>query len=212
MPADFDLICGSGDGAARAIVKAISPSKQLAFAWRLADRPPTDRPGNDDPKLENFVVRIANGAIVALSHGSYWDLGTKIAKAYLMTAWSPDSRLLVKVEQRERSAIAELYSFADDGAALGPVDLNKIIEPLLLGGLLDVESANQYGLIFPAFPKITVDDQGLVHAVIYTIGPEASFGPASDVTLQVRRGPHSLDAEVASIAPHRGSSISVIAH
>ena len=38
----FDLICGSGDGAARAIVKTISPSKQyrfrLAACQQTADR------------------------------------------------------------------------------------------------------------------------------------------------------------------------------
>src|SRR5258708_27186019 len=98
-PATFDLICGSGDGAARVIVKTISPSKRLAFAWRLANRPPIDRPEKSDPNLENLIVRIADGTVLAKSHGAYWDLSTKIAKAYLITAWSPDSRLLVKVEQ-----------------------------------------------------------------------------------------------------------------
>src|SRR6202042_2599135 len=75
-PATFDLICGSGDGAARVIVKTISPSKRLAFAWRLADRPPTDRPAEGDPNLENLIIRIADGAVLARSHGSYWDLST----------------------------------------------------------------------------------------------------------------------------------------
>lgn len=64
-PADFDLICESGDCAARTIIKAISPSKRLAFAWRLANRPPTERPEENDPNLENLIVRIADGAVLA---------------------------------------------------------------------------------------------------------------------------------------------------
>ena len=76
-PADFDLICGSGDGAARTIIKTISPSKHLTFAWRLANRPPTDRPEENDPNLENLIVRIADGAVLAKSRGAYWDLSTR---------------------------------------------------------------------------------------------------------------------------------------
>lgn len=210
--ADFDLICGSGDGAARVIMKTISPSKQIAFAWRLANRPPTDRPRIDDPDLENFIVRIVDGTVLAKSHGAYWDLSTKIAKAYLMTAWSPDSRLLVKVEQRETWAIGELYSFSDDGAALGPFDVAKIIVPPMLAKLRDVTDASRYGLIFSARPLMSVDNQGLVHAAVQTIAPDDTLGPISDVTLQVIRGPHSLDAELVSIVPHSGTSISVIVH
>ena len=85
-PVVFDLICGNGPGAARAILKTVSPSKRLAFAWRLSNRPPTDRPEQNDPYLENFVVRIEDGAVLAKSHGAYWDLGSKIAKAFLIAA------------------------------------------------------------------------------------------------------------------------------
>jgi len=211
-PADFDLICGSGDGAAHVIVKTISPSKRLGFAWRLANKPPTIRPEHNDPNLENVIVRIEDGALLAKSRGAYWDLSTKIAKAYLMTAWSPDSRLLIKVEQRETSAVAELFSFTNDDVALGPFDLGKIIQPPMLAKLQGVEDTSQYGLVFPAHPNMTVDDQGLIHVVVHTIGPDASFGPIFDATLQVLRGQHSLDAQVVSIMPHRGTSISIIVH
>jgi len=46
------LLCGNGAGAARAIAKTISPSRRLAFAWRFTNRPPTNRPEEDDPNLE----------------------------------------------------------------------------------------------------------------------------------------------------------------
>jgi hypothetical protein len=82
-------------------------------------RPP---PEQNDPNLENLVVRIEDGTILAKSHGAYWDLGSEIAKAYLMTAWSPDSRLLVKAEHRVESVSAELFAFGENDAAAGPLD------------------------------------------------------------------------------------------
>ena len=51
-------------------------------------------------------------------HGSYWDLGSKIAVAFVFTAWSPDSHLFIKVEQRAESASVELFAFAEDDTAL----------------------------------------------------------------------------------------------
>jgi hypothetical protein len=111
------MFCGSSDGAVRTFYKTSSPSGRLAFGWRLTDRPPTAVPKENDANLENVVVRIGDGAILAQSHGAYWDLGTKIAKAHVAAAWSPDSRIAVKVEQREESASAELFAFSDDDTA-----------------------------------------------------------------------------------------------
>lgn len=160
-PADFDLICGSGDGAARAIVKTISPSRRLAFAWRLTNKPPGNIPEQDDPALENLIVRLDDGTALAKSHGSYWDLSTKIAKAYLMTAWSPDSRLLVKIEQRAQSASAEIFSFTEDDATTGPFNLVKVIEPALQAKMPKANTGNST-VAFSAHPATTIDDQGLL--------------------------------------------------
>src|SRR5262245_31094202 len=100
------ITCGSGNGAARVVEKSISPSGRLAFVWRLTDRAPGNVPHDNDPYLENFIVRIKDGAVLAHSRGSYWDLGSKIAQAFVITAWSPDSHLFIKVEQRANSASA----------------------------------------------------------------------------------------------------------
>jgi hypothetical protein len=211
-PATFDLICGSGDGAARAIVKTISPSKRLAFAWRLANKPPTDRPEESDPNLENLIVRIADGAVLAKSHGSYWDLSTKIAKAYLITAWSPDSRLLVKVEQRAEFASAELFSFSQDDSAIGPFELVKLIGPAVLARVQGVKDTEKYQLVFASHPAMTVDDQGLLHAAVFTRDQDSVDGSVYDVTVQISRATDSLDAKVVSVTPHTGTSVSVIVH
>lgn len=210
-PADFDLMCGTGNGAARAVLKTLSPSKRLAFAWRLTNRRPTSRSDDNDPNLENFVIRIEDGTVLAKSHGAYWDLGTKIAKAYLMTAWSPDSHLLVKVEQRAESASAELFSFGDNDAAIGPFDL---INAIRLGVLAKTHGTvvSNSTLVFAAQPAITIDDQGLMHAAVFIRMEDAADSPPYDVTVQVTRAAGSIDAKVVSVTPHAGAIISIIVH
>jgi hypothetical protein len=206
------LICGSGDGAAQVIVKTISPSGRLAFAWRLVNRPPTDRPGENDPNLENLIVRLQDGAVLAKSRGSYWDLGTKIAKAYAFAAWSPDSRLMIKVEQSARSASAELFSFTGDDVALGPFEMVKIIQLATLAQMQGVKDASNYQLLFASKPAITIDDQGLLHAWVFNRDQDSMDGPVYDATLQVTRTAGSLDAKVVSVEPYLGTSVSVIVH
>lgn len=212
---DF-LTCGRGDGAARVIVKTISPSKRLAFAWRLANRPPNNIPEANDPDLQNAILRLADGVILARSRGAYWDLSTKIAPAYLFTAWSPDSHLLLKIEQRDNYANAELFFFAGDDTALGPLDLVKVIRPPMLEKVEDDQSLSQdltrYGLIFPAYPKPTIDENGLIHLVANTVAFDGASGPLCDVTLQAVHDSHSLSAEIVSILPHEGVSISITVH
>jgi hypothetical protein len=215
IPANFDLICGSGDGAARAIIKTISPSQRLAFAWRLADRPP-NQPNDHDPKLENLIVRIEDGATLAKSQGSYWDLGTKIAKEYLMTAWSPDSHLLVKVAQSAEFASVELFAFAEDDAAIGPFDLAKAVKSAITA-TEHVDDAGNFSLVFAAHPGMTVDDNGLFRAVVNTrmedvTKDDVTEGTRYDVTVQVIRSGASLAAHVVSVTPHPGTSISIIVH
>jgi hypothetical protein len=200
------MICGSGAGAARVIVKTISPSKRLAFAWRLTNRPPTDRPENDDPNLENLIVRLEDGAILTKSHGTYWDLGQKIAKQYMFSVWSPDSRLLVKVAQSAEFTSAELFSFADDDAAIGPFELVKIIDPAVREKL-GIKGAGYGGFVFSSKPEMTMDNQGLIHSTV-----DPANGGVYDLTVQATRTADSFDARVVSISEHAGVSISIIVH
>jgi hypothetical protein len=209
---DFGLMCGSGDGAARAIVKTISPSKRLAFAWRLADKPPNSRPDDNDPNLENFVVRLEDGAILAKSHGAFWDLGTKIAKAYLMTAWSPDSGLLVKVEQRADSVSAEAFFFTENDVVIGPFDLVNAIKSALLAKMEGAKDTSKATLVFVALPAMTIDDKGLLHAAVFTRMQDTTDGLTYDVTIGLMHSANSLETNVVSVTPHAGTAISIIVH
>lgn len=212
VPAVFDLICGNGNGAARVIVKTISPSKRLAFAWRLAKRPPGAIPNDNADDLENFVIRIADGTILAKSHGAYWDLSTKIAKAFLIAAWSPDSRLLFRVEQSAVSSSAELYFFADADKAVGPLELVKVIKSALQEKMQESKVPNNSILLFNSHPAITVDDQGFIHATAFIAAPGAVDGPTYEVVVRALRTGNSLDAKVVSVTPFGGVGISIIVH
>jgi hypothetical protein len=139
-------------------------------------------PKENDPNLENVVVRIGDGAILAQSHGAYWDLGTKIAKAHVAAAWSPDSRIAVKVEQREESALAELFAFSDDDTAIGPFDLADLLKAALLAKMQAVANSADYSLVFFFHPAITIDDQNRIHLVVCAAS-EGTDGPRYEATI-----------------------------
>src|SRR5215475_14483732 len=67
---DGGLTCGSGPGAARVVEGTMSPSKRFAFAWRAPGSSPADDP--DPDKVENLLIRIADGAVLWSARGRYW--------------------------------------------------------------------------------------------------------------------------------------------
>ena len=136
----------------------------------------------------------------------------KIAKEYLFTAWSPDSRLLIKVEQRAGFASAELCSFTQIDVAAGPLELVKLIEPAVRKKMQGGNDGTNYALTFTSQPAMTINDQGLLRAAVYASAQDASRGPTYEVTLQVTRTSDSIDADVVSVTPYAGTSISIIVH
>lgn len=68
-------------------------------------------------------------------------------------------------------------------------------------------------LVFAAHPAMTIDDQGLLKAVVFTRRAEdATDGPTYDATIQLIRAGGSLDAKAVSVTPRAGVSISIIVH
>jgi hypothetical protein len=207
------MFCGTGDGATRTFYQTTSPSGRLAFGWQLTDRPPTVEPGANDPNLENVVVRTGDGAILAKSHGSYWSLGTKIAKAHVSVAWSPDSHLAVKIEQRAESASAELFVFLDDDTAIGPFELVETIKSALLAKVPPSKDAKNYNVVFSSHPAITIDNGGLIRTIVHAEDiADARHGPSYEGTVQVTRDANTLKANVLSLVPYTRPSISIIVH
>jgi hypothetical protein len=207
------MFCGNGEGAVRTFYKTTSPSGRLAFGWRLSDRPPTVVPEDNDPNLQNVVIRIGDGAIPAKSHGSYWDLGTKIAKAHVSAAWSPDSRLAVKVEQRAEFASAELFALLDDDKVIGPFELADLLKPAVLAKMQNATDAGDYSLLFFSHPGMTIDNQGRIHFIVCTVARQnMQDGPRYEATIRVARTNNALAAEIDSLTPYAGVAISIIVH
>jgi hypothetical protein len=209
--ANDTFFCGTGEGAARIIRETISPSKRFALGWRLTDRPPTERPGEGDPNLESLIVRIDDGAVLAKSRGFYWELANSQAKGeYVRAAWSPDSHLLIKTTGRRGvSDAAELFALAQDDSIVGPFDLGKVLDNAVLIQMRGIKGANRYSFHFSYAPAVTVDNQGLIRASVFTEVSDSADGPIYKLIAQITRTGNSLDAKVVSISRYKGPYISV---
>jgi hypothetical protein len=208
------LTCGNGVGAARVIPKTISPSNRVALAWRLTSSAPGYQLHEGNPDLESLIVRIEDGAILAKSRGTYWDMGDRYAKAqYLTAAWSPDSRLLIRMAGKgDEPHSAELFAFAQDDGVTGPFDLVKVLDPAVRAEMKDANDVDKYVFAISTQPSMTIDDQGSVHASVYMVERESGQERIYDLRAQVTRAANSFDAKVLSISRYTVPYISVTAH
>jgi hypothetical protein len=199
------MICGKGDGAARVIEGTISPSKRLALAWRSTADPPTQEPS--DGNLEDLVIRIGDGAILAKQEGEYWATaqGGHVNRLIESAIWSPNSRLMIKTfDQRFNTSIVDLYAFDANDQVMGPLDLLKIMEPALQARLKQrVKNDEVYEFSASDGRHFTIDNRGLVHVLVLMWVPKN--GPLSyfEMTLQVTHKGAALDAKILSIRPSR---------
>jgi hypothetical protein len=208
------LTCGNGVGSARVIPKTTSPSNRLALAWRLTSSAPGYQLHEDNPDLESLIVRIADGAILAKSPGTYWDMGDRYAKAqYLTAAWSSDSRLLIRMAGKGNAPhSAELFAFAQDDSIAGPFDLVKVLDPAVRAEMKGVKDVGGYTFRISHMPSMTIDDQGLIHASVFMEARDSGNERIYKLTAQVMRTATSLDAKVLSISQYLGPYISVTVH
>lgn len=201
-PDDHDsFICGSGNAAARVIQGTLSPSKRLALAWRSPDRSPTEQPDDD---TEILVVRVADGAILAKTTGSYWDTGeSHVNRLQELASWSPNSRFLIRsFNSRFSTDNIDLYAFGANDEVTGPFDLLKAVEPAITARMKQerVKKIEGYALSVSNEPPLSIDNSGRIRASVMMWVPKE--GPERDykLTAQVTRGPKSLAVHVGSIA------------
>lgn len=208
------LTCGTGVGAARVIPKTTSPSNRLAFAWRLTSSAPGYQLHEGNPDLESLIVRVEDGAILAKSRGTYWDMGDRYARAqYLSAAWSPDSRLLIRMAGKgDEPHSAELFAFAQDDGVTGPFDLVKVLDPAVRAEMKGVKDVDGYTFRISHMPSMTIDDQGLIHASVFMEARDSGNERIYKLTAQVMRAANSFDAKVLSISQYLGPYISVTIH
>jgi hypothetical protein len=122
------LTCGVGPGAARVIAGTISPSKEIAFAWREPGKAPTEEP--DIYQVESVLLWLHDGTVLAIAPGAYWDTGTVHANRYDFHAiWSPNSRLVIELlDFRWSTEALRLYSLGQHGRPVLSLDLKPIME------------------------------------------------------------------------------------
>ena len=114
----------------RVFADTTSPSKKYAFAWRSAEGLPS---GRDLPLkgVENVLIRLADGAVLAKLGGEYWDTGEMRANRYdLLAAWSPESRAVIEVANSRWDSDAFVY-YLIDGETVTTFDLRALVEPAM---------------------------------------------------------------------------------
>jgi hypothetical protein len=75
-----------------------------------------------------------------------------------------------------------------------------------------VKDVDKYVLRFSYKPKLTIDDQGLIHASVFMEVPDLDGGPIYNLTAQVSGAGNSLDVRVVSVSQYLGPYISVTVH
>src|SRR4029450_2832595 len=127
------LVCGEGKAAMRVLADTTSPSKNYAFAWGRAQGLPS---GRDQPPsgVENLLIRIEDGAVLAMLGGEYWATGEMRANRYdLLAAWSPDSRAVIEVANSRWDSDSFAY-YRIDGATAGQQRLGALGAPVMMAG------------------------------------------------------------------------------
>ena len=200
------LTCGEGPGAARVIAGTISPSKQIAFAWREPGKAPTEEP--DIYQVESVLLWLHDGTALAISPGGYWDTGTARANRHDFHAiWSPNSRLVIELlDFRWSTEALRLYSLGEHGRPVLSLDLKPIME-LAVRKQLRKTVKNEASYAFEIQgdnsgepPRLTIDNSGLIKARIEMQVPKKEDPEIYvDVVLQVRERDGALEARPLSI-------------
>jgi hypothetical protein len=200
------LTCGVGPGAARVIAGTISPSKEIAFAWRAPGKAPTEEP--DIYQVESVLLWLHDGAVLAISPGDYWDTGTVHANRYDFHAiWSPNSRFVIELlDFRWSTEALRLYLLGEHGRPVLSLNLLPIME-LAVRKQLRKTIKDQASYAFEIQgdnsgepPRLTIDNSGQIKARIEMQVPKKELPEIYvDVVFQVRERDGALEARPRSI-------------
>jgi hypothetical protein len=182
------LVCGAGKAAFRVFADTTSPSKAYAFAWRSAEGVPSgkDVPGDD---VENLLVRITDGAVIAKLGGAYWATGEMRANRYDQTAaWSPDSKAVVEVASSRWETDSIAYYRIDDTGVV-KLDLRQLLEPALRAKLPARMRDGKAFRVREELP-VTLDERGRIRftAMLYVPKGDTSFDYAVRLDISAKGG------------------------
>ncbi len=180
----------------RVFAGTTSPSKDYAFAWRTAQGLPS---GQDTPNdVENVLIRVTDGAVLATLGGTHWETGEMRANRYeLIAAWSPDSRAVVEVANSRWESDSFAY-YLIDGAAATKLDLRALVEPVMTARLPPRNRQGNFFRVHEDLP-VTLDARGRVRftAMLYVPKGETSNDYKVQVNVRARGG--KLSAQVVSM-------------
>jgi hypothetical protein len=182
------LICGEGKDAARVFAETVSPSKKFAFAWRTANGLPSGRelPVAD---IENVLIGLDDGVVLAKLGGQYWATGEMIANRYQqLAAWSPDSRAVVEVANSRWDTDAFAY-YMIDGEKVIKLDLLALVAPALKAKI-PASRRESYSFRVLNGLGVTLDPRGRLRfkASLYVPKAETSRDYSIAVDITARRG------------------------
>ena len=181
------LVCGEGKRAARVFADTTSPSKKYAFAWRTPDGLPS---GKETPEgVENVLLRLSDGAVIAKLGGEYWSTGEMRANRYdLRAAWSPDSRAVIEVANSRWNSDSFAY-YLLDGAAVTKLDLRALVEPVMKAKLPARKREFNAFRVREELP-VTLDTRGQLRftAMVYVPKSETSLDYEIRVDISAKNG------------------------
>jgi hypothetical protein len=190
------LVCGEGNAAMRVVDDTISPSKDYAFAWRgeqglsVRDPPP--------PGVENLLIRISDGAVLAKLGGEYWATGEMRANRYqLVAAWSPDSRSVVEVANSRWDSDSFAY-YRIDGAAAAKLDLRALVEPVMTARLSPRKRQGNSFSVRTDLP-LTLDARGRLRFTAMLYVPKSETSNDYKVQVNIRTTDGKPSAQVVSM-------------
>jgi hypothetical protein len=189
------LVCGEGKAAMRVVADTTSPSKNYAFAWRGEQGLAV---GDPPPGVENLLVRISDGAVLAKLGGTYWATGEMRANRYeLVAAWSPDSRSVVEVANSRWDSDSFAY-YRIDGATAVKLDLRTLVEPVMAARL---PPRNRQGNSFRVRTDLplTLDARGRLRFTAMLYVPKGETSNDYKIQVNIRTAGGKPSAQVVSM-------------
>jgi hypothetical protein len=189
------LVCGEGKAAMRVVADTISPSKDYAFAWRGEQGLSV---GDPPPGVENLLIRISDGAVLAKLGGEYWATGEVRANRYeLIAAWSPDSGSVVEVANSRWDSASFAY-YRIGGATAAKLDLRALVEPVMTARL---PPRNRKGNSFRVRTDLplTLDERGRLRFTAMLYVPKGETSNDYKVQVNIRTTGGKPSAQVVSM-------------
>ena len=211
------IVCGDGDKAMRVIDETTSPSGKSAFAWRSADGV---APGGQIPPadIENILIRLSDGAVLAKLGGVYWATGEMRANRYdVVAAWAPDSRAVIEVSNDRWDTYSLAYYALDHGDKAAALDLRALVEPALRAKLPPSKRESYSFRVREDLP-VKLDSRGRAQFTAMLYVPKAETSLDFSVRLDVafnrasrRRGSYRCNGQEGGRRAARGFRIPGIA-